>query len=493
MAEDKIRSLIDDISDDEDRHLIEEAVLSLKAGAFRAAYIMTWIAAAESLKRRIKVVAQRDSVAGKVLGDIEDGEKKHFAVDYKIVEGAFKLGLISDIEKTRLTHIFENRNVFGHPYNTAPNEEDVVAGIRYVGETILMREIKLKHSYVDDRLSYLLNDATYLDDDETKVAAYAEEVAKRVDAGVYAYLFKNYIEGLNKIWNDPEKQTLKRRGMRFCKTFLVCVGVERIGLKGQWLDLMSKYPEMFSWFASWEQIFKQLDDATRDSAVLKNLEYGTDVSVKRLKRLKEIEKNGYLSESQVKHLNSALSRLSGYKLHQTELAITDLYAYARSLLDSYDFACANSGSDFFFSYRIGELNALSEENQFDLGGSLCDAVYRNAFDALSAVAKIAHENERIPVKIRIGYCEKFFDKRVASILGKESLCRSSIGLLFGLPSEDRTRIEKAFSLAVGKDDYADAMLKSDSGKYFVDAYEIAKRDAALPPVDDSVFQNERMK
>ena len=68
--------LIGKISDAEDRHLIEESICALKAGVFRAAYIMAWIAAAESLKRRIGVLSQRDSVAGKVLGDIEDGERK---------------------------------------------------------------------------------------------------------------------------------------------------------------------------------------------------------------------------------------------------------------------------------------------------------------------------------------------------------------------------------------------------------------------------------
>lgn len=98
--------LIGKISDAEDRHLIKEAICALDAGTLRAAYIMTWIAAAESLKRRISVLSQRDSVAGKVLGDIEDGERKHFAVDSKIIDGAFKLGLITDIEKTRLYHFF---------------------------------------------------------------------------------------------------------------------------------------------------------------------------------------------------------------------------------------------------------------------------------------------------------------------------------------------------------------------------------------------------
>lgn len=46
---------------------------------------------------------------------------------------------------------------------TAPNEEDVATAIRrYIAEAILLREIKRKHSYGDDGLTYLLNDAAYL-------------------------------------------------------------------------------------------------------------------------------------------------------------------------------------------------------------------------------------------------------------------------------------------------------------------------------------------
>lgn len=481
MAEDKIRKLIDDIPDGEDRHLIDEAVLALKAGAFRAAYIMTWIAAAESLKRRINIVAERDSVAGKVLGDIEDGEKKHFAVDGKIVDGAFKLGLISDIEKTRLVHIFENRNVFGHPYNTAPNEDDVCAVIRYVVETILMREIKFKHSYVDDRLNYLLNDKTYLDDDVEKVEGYAEEVAKRVDDAAHEYLFKNYIEGLSVIWNDPEKWVLRRRGMRFCKAYLISVGVGKVVSNGRWLDLMSKYPEMLSWFASWEPIFLQLDTPSQDSAVLKNIEYAKNSGLKRLKRFNEMEKKGVLSKAHIVHLNEAFSRLSGFELHESGVPIGDLYGFAMAKLEHYDFGMANQGANFFFTYRVDDLNELTDDQQQALGFTLCDAACMNANEALNAVDGIAHQKITVPDRIAIGYCERFFTERIANVLSKESLCRNSIALLFRLPAVNRVPIESAFAAAVDGNSATGCMLKSGMGKYFADAYEAAKNTVLLAP------------
>ena len=462
--------LIGKISDAEDRHLIEESICALKAGVFRAAYIMAWIAAAESLKRRIGVLSQRDSVAGKVLGDIEDGERKHFAVDSKIIDGAFKLGLITDIEKTRLYHFFENRNIFGHPYNIAPSEEDVRAVICYVVGTVLAKAIKLKHSYIDERLNFLLNDVTYLDDDEEKIVWYAQEVARRVDDRLHAYLFKKYIEGIGVIWNDPEKRLLRKRGMQFCKAYLINVGVDKTITKGHWLDLMSKYPAILSWLASWESIFRQLDGVSQDSAILKNIEYAKSSSFRRLKRLKEMEKNCLLSESQSKHLKDALTHLSGYQLHQTEIAITDLYPYAKKMLDSYDFGTANSGSDFFFVYRIKGLKELSEEQQQDIGRSLCDAAIMNAHNTLNVVAGMVQGNIEVPVKVRVGYCARFFTKEVTEgVLQKEYLCRNSIKLLFLLPSTERIHIETTFTGVL------DSVLKMDYGRAFVDVYECIRQ------------------
>ena len=47
-----ISKYIDQIFNEEDRKLFQEAVLSAQAGALRASYIMIWISCAESIKRR---------------------------------------------------------------------------------------------------------------------------------------------------------------------------------------------------------------------------------------------------------------------------------------------------------------------------------------------------------------------------------------------------------------------------------------------------------
>ena len=61
-----IQPYIDRAPTEEDRVLLTEVQASLRGGALRAAYIMTWIACAESLKRRFREAQARDSRAGKM-------------------------------------------------------------------------------------------------------------------------------------------------------------------------------------------------------------------------------------------------------------------------------------------------------------------------------------------------------------------------------------------------------------------------------------------
>lgn len=131
---------------------------------------------------------------------------------------------------------------------------------------------------------------------------------------------------------------------------------------------------------------------------------------------------------------------------------------------------ANSGSDFFFVYRIKGLKELSEEQQQDIGRSLCDAAIMNAHNALNVVAEMAQGNIEVPVKVRVGYCDRFFTKEVMEVVvQKEHLCRNSIEVLFHLPLAERIHIETTL---IG---VLDSVLKMDHGKAFVDVYECIRQ------------------
>ncbi|MHB9091106.1 MAG: hypothetical protein ACYC7H_06775, partial [Chloroflexota bacterium] len=56
---------LEEVASPEDKILFQEAVDAAAGGAYRAAYIMTWLSCAESLKRRFSELATRDNTAQK--------------------------------------------------------------------------------------------------------------------------------------------------------------------------------------------------------------------------------------------------------------------------------------------------------------------------------------------------------------------------------------------------------------------------------------------
>ena len=66
-----LSSYAKNILSSEDYPLFDGAVEAGKAGALRAAYVMIWLACAESLKRRFREAEKRDHVAGKIVGEVK--------------------------------------------------------------------------------------------------------------------------------------------------------------------------------------------------------------------------------------------------------------------------------------------------------------------------------------------------------------------------------------------------------------------------------------
>lgn len=98
------KKYIDNVYDDEDKQLLEEANLATDSGALRAAYIMVWLACAESIKRRFKDAGKRDGNAGCVVSKIDKMESNHQAIDKILLDEAHKYGFITDSSYTELLH-----------------------------------------------------------------------------------------------------------------------------------------------------------------------------------------------------------------------------------------------------------------------------------------------------------------------------------------------------------------------------------------------------
>ena len=181
---------------DDDKPLFNEAVKSAQAGALRGAYILLWLSCLESLKRKFREAALRDSNAGKIVGNFETAEKNHKSIDRIIISDAQKYGFVSDYAYQKLEYIYDMRCIFGHPYEEAPSLEDVRHATCIVVEQVLSKPITLKEGYVTSLINKLM-ERSYLDDHEPAVRKHAEDITPRIDKNVYTYLVNTYIKKLN--------------------------------------------------------------------------------------------------------------------------------------------------------------------------------------------------------------------------------------------------------------------------------------------------------
>ena len=476
ITEEMLSDIASRISHDEDRCMFEDVAKTIRAKANRSAYIMIWITCAESLKRRLLWSSEKDSQAGKLWGEIEEAEGKHHAVDAKLVDACKKIGIISDVESTRLSQIYENRNIYGHPYNVAPDQASILAAVNTVVDAVLSKENKLRHAYAEERLKFLTQDATYLEDDVKKVEDYAVLVADRMDRNVHKYFLMRYIEAIETIWSDPEQKTFKRRGQWFCRRFLEYVRADTIILADEWHDLMAKMPNFISWLAGWRFVFPSLSEAAKDEAVLKNIEMSGG-NPQRLNMLYTLSSEGYLSESQRARFDEKCKSLTPYELGETEIPLAYVIEEVLKRLSSPWYGTANSGATILFWTKVRELSVISTECQHKVGARLADAALSNAFDAMHAVKRIADSEIDVPYPVKYEYCLHFFSKRVEYAITREPLCDNSLKVLCMLKEEDAKKIDDQLRETANVDaDFAAAM-QSEVGKKFVQKY----KDIKTPP------------
>ena len=112
------------ILSEDDRPLFQEAV-NLLHGASRGAYILIWIACAEGLKRKFHEASLRDGEANEILGKIANMESQQKSVDTFILKSAKEYGFISDVAFQKLEYVYKLRCVYGHPYEAAPDDEEI--------------------------------------------------------------------------------------------------------------------------------------------------------------------------------------------------------------------------------------------------------------------------------------------------------------------------------------------------------------------------------
>ncbi len=211
---------LEEVLDEQDQVLFAEAVQSAGAGALRAAYLMTWLSCAESLKRRFKEMAPRDGSAKKIAGKVTRKEDAQQSVDSYLLDRAKEYGFIGETDHSRLMHVYNMRCIYGHPYEEQPSKEDLISAASTVLEVVLGRPLKLRHGYLDDQVRLLTKEKNFLDDVPEAVERYVEEVLPKVDEALHVWFLQKLWREAEKLARDPSMGVFLRRAVWFSIGYL---------------------------------------------------------------------------------------------------------------------------------------------------------------------------------------------------------------------------------------------------------------------------------
>ncbi|GHO49223.1 hypothetical protein [Ktedonospora formicarum] len=350
---------------EEDRPLFQEAVLSALHGAPRGAYILIWIACAEGIKHKFREAVVRDGRANKAIKRIEQAESNHSSADIVILDEAKQYGFIDDFAYQKLENVYKMRCVYGHPYGTAPSDEELASAAAVVVGEVLGKPTLLKHGFVQTLIDKLFSDVHYLEHSEESVRSFAREMSTRIATMVYGYLLEKYVEMLEPSYDDASLQILIERGSWFLNEFLLSVGCDFYSAE-QWHNFVSKYPiTTHHIILTSGSLFEAVGVRANDYIVSYSVTYA-DTRPSRLKRVEQFSDDGLLSNEQ----KQKLQNVGIETIKAANLKISTSYATILAALKSHDWYKQNPAIKLIAAKSRSEIAALLPEQQEELGRNI---------------------------------------------------------------------------------------------------------------------------
>lgn len=401
-------SMLSRIENEKDRILIKEAILAYHGRALRAAYVMTWIACAESIKRRISESASWDKEAESIQTRIRGLEHNQKAIDGKILELASSIGMIDEIEAEQLANVYKNRNIYGHPYERTPSEAEVISAIELVCDAVLSKPLRYKHRFIKGLQDDLFARKSFLDDTYGAVDEYVNNfVLKRVDPCVYKILIERCWKGLDKIVGDKSNNLFVRRVARFCQTLIINSDVFDEWSSDDWHQAICHYSGALHIICFREEILKRLDDRAITSWFAFALEQA-EIHPEEYGGLFMFEKLGILTPRQIEQLHVGISGCKGNGLLQTNIGLEELFPIIKSKLTVYDFAKLGDVFNFLFYSKREDVSKLQCEDQEYIGTCLVDGVRRGAYALDWILNSICNGHLEVPLAVLKGIVLRTF-------------------------------------------------------------------------------------
>lgn len=424
MNIEQFKKFREDLFTEYEKVLFDEIIACCEGGAWRAAYIMIWIAIAESLKEKFKKVAQRDHEIQKFIGEIEKMEKDEKSVDRKILNKALESGIINEIEFKKLEHILTMRHIYAHPYQTPPCKEEVFAAFKIGIDSILSKPPYFRIGTLENIINSVANDPNFIIDEEQNIKNYAIEIRKYLNINDAFLIFKiccKYLEGILK---SPDLFKYHKRLIIFTQTifslneFYDFFSSNFSEYQQEIGKILRNYPNSFILLIYKCNFWSKLPVILQDQLInylleTKENQILSDSSC--IKILYSLYNREELNEFQKRRF---LNFLNDNKEIKYEILISGgipvSFYFKRIILDlkSYDWYKQNPTGVALINLQPGQFKELTDEQLEELGRNILQASEGDAFDVIRLLNKILSNPDWYPIALIKGiFFETLFNER----------------------------------------------------------------------------------
>ena len=191
---------------EEESPLFEEAAQCILGGAYRAAVVFAWLAAAEGLKARFQRTAQKDPEIAKLVAEFKEAEAQSRTIDTLLVDKAAKHGMLIHHEQARLHQLRKERNHCGHPSGAQLNSTQAMAALDTAVDLVLSRTERLPRSYAADLIKKASADPTFFPRDAVALRSHVSHRFILFTDEAKSYLAKRVIDAATQIAMDPDRR-----------------------------------------------------------------------------------------------------------------------------------------------------------------------------------------------------------------------------------------------------------------------------------------------
>jgi hypothetical protein len=346
------------------------------------------------LRRKFFEAQAFDGQAGQIVGQIQQREAAHKAVDALLISKAKDYGFISDNEATRLQHLYENRNVYGHPYEQSPSDEAVLAAAADAVEIVMERPVALRHGYLDRQANRLTSDTAFVSDDQQAVEQYADVVGSRSAPDLHVWFVRKLVALLDPVFADPGSDLLQRRGVWFLRRLLTA----RPDIFDVWdaAEDLPEHPNVLPGLFAAKELFELLSDHARD-IVINVLCQAAGADPRHMELLWNLKEAGALAERHEQQLTATLASLPLQRLSGAGLP---LVAYWRRIVDrlaSHSWDPQNEAIRVLRAAGPVQVGALDPAAQEELGRKVMQAAEGNAWTARNLLGELARSEPAWPL------------------------------------------------------------------------------------------------